>query len=562
MWDEANFRKVWFFGWWTRQFVILKCNFKHSINPYMTFEKAIEKLNIFALAGAGFFLPLSVWFLSAFIFLSGAIWIADKGYMRLPTLFNKNKTVLWALIIYIVPVIWFISNSDLAFGVHDLKIKLPLIVFPLVIGLGRPLSGNELRIVVTMFVAGLITASVIALLRMWGTPFDSWVAERDSVLYISHIRLALMTNLALFSSVSYLVYEKSLKKAEKYFYAISTLWLIYFLFFLLSLTGILLFVILTVGSIIYFAISPGNKIVRYGLLPITVTLVLISVVIIAFQVKSFYKIIEPVSANPELITINGNPYQNYPERKDIENGRYVWMYISEEEMMKEWNSRSSIDYNGKDRNEQDLRFTLIRYLASIGLRKDSVGVSKLSNNDIINIENGIANIRFTEGGTLGSMLYEIIWQIDYYHRGGNPSGHSLTQRIEYFKTGMKIFVKNPLFGVGAGDVPTKFIEQYEIDGSILDPEFRNRSHNQYLTFLISFGIIGFLLIMLSLLIPVFKLKGYKNYLFVIFMSIALLSMLSEDTLETHAGVSFFAYFYSLFLFGKGVGKSSYDGEGY
>jgi hypothetical protein len=231
------------------------------------------------------------------------------------------------------------------------------------------------------------------------------------------------------------------------------------------------------------------------------------------------------------------------------------MYISEEEMMREWNKRSSASYKGIDNKGQDLRYTLIRYLTSAGLRKDSLGVSSLSDNDIRNIENGIANIRFTEGSTIGSMLYDIIWQIDYYRRGGNPSGHSITQRMEYFKTGLRIFKRNPIFGTGTGDVPKEFIQQYERDATVLDPGFRDRAHNQYLTFLISFGIVGFLLIGLSVFVPVLQQKGFKSYLFLIFLSIALLSMFTEDTLETHAGVSFFAYFYSLFLFGKGLSES-------
>ena len=142
-------------------------------------------------------------------------------------------------------------------------------------------------------------------------------------------------------------------------------------------------------------------------------------------------------------------------------------------------------------------------------------------------------------------------KIDNYMRGGNPSGHSITQRIEYFKTGLKIFIKNPVLGVGAGDVPVEFIKQYERDNTILDAEYRNRAHNQYLTFLISSGILGFVFIMLSLFIPILKHTVNINYLFIIFLAIALLSMFTEDTLETSAGVSFFAYFYSLFLFGNG-----------
>jgi hypothetical protein len=53
--------------------------------------------------------------------------------------------------------------------------------------------------------------------------------------------------------------------------------------------------------------------------------------------------------------------------------------------------------------------------------------------------------------------------------------------------------------------------------------------------------------MFALIYPVFYEKKHKSMLFVIFFIIALLSMLNEDTLETHAGISFFSYFYALLL---------------
>ena len=51
-----------------------------------------------------------------------------------------------------------------------------------------------------------------------------------------------------------------------------------------------------------------------------------------------------------------------------------------------------------------------------------------------------------------------------------------------------------------------------------------------------------------------KLNNY-GYLFVlpfflVFLVISLSSMLTGDTIETQTGVSFFAFFYSLFLFGR------------
>jgi hypothetical protein len=41
-----------------------------------------------------------------------------------------------------------------------------------------------------------------------------------------------------------------------------------------------------------------------------------------------------------------------------------------------------------------------------------------------------------------------------------------------------------------------------------------------------------------------------DYPAIIFFIIIVISMLWEDTLETQTGISFFAYFYSLFIFGR------------
>jgi hypothetical protein len=271
---------------------------------------------------------------------------------------------------------------------------------------------------------------------------------------------------------------------------------------------------------------------------------------ISGEVKTFYKKGSAYSFPLKERTVNGNAYLHYPERKDIENGNPVWIYLNEEELRKEWNLRSSIKYDSNDLRAQKLRFTLIRYLTSVGFTKDSAGLTELRESDIKSIENGITNKLFTEGKSIKSRIYEIIWQVDYYLHGGNPSGHSVTQRIEFFKTGWHLFLRNFSFGTGTGDYRNDMIAQYQRDESILDQGYRFLPHNQYLTFLVSFGLIGFILICCSILIPVIMMKAYRSFLFNMFFLIILLSMFGEDTLETHTGVSFFAYFYSLLVFGK------------
>ena len=272
---------------------------------------------------------------------------------------------------------------------------------------------------------------------------------------------------------------------------------------------------------------------------------------ITHTISKFYTVEKIDFKNLEQYTALGNPYQHNTKLKQIENGHYVWLYVCPKELKREWNRISDFAYEGKDKKGQQIKTTLKRYLTSKGLRKDSVGVSALTDKDIKNIENGMANYIYAQRYTLYPKVYQIIWEIDVYRKGANPAGNSITQRWEFFKTASSIIQQNFCFGTGTGDVQDVFDEQYEKNESMLPPGKRLRTHNQYVTFFVSFGVVGFLMIMFCLLYPPIKRAGFRNYFFVVFFLIAMLSMLNEDTLENQIGVTFFSYFYALFLFGNG-----------
>ena len=260
----------------------------------------------------------------------------------------------------------------------------------------------------------------------------------------------------------------------------------------------------------------------------------------------------------ETHTIKGNKYDHYVNEYEYENGHRVWVYIAEDELKTEWNKASPIRYDSIDLKGQALRNTLIRYMSSRGLRKDSVGFSKLSPEDIHMVEKGYASYLYKKKLALYPRIYEILWGIEHYRLTGDPSGQSISQRIEYLKVGKNIARRFFWLGTGTGDLRIEFQKQYEMDHSLLKPEWRHRAHNQFLTFQISFGIFGVLWIVFSLFAPVLINKRYKSFLLIIFFTVCILSMLNEDTLETHVGVTFFSFFYSFFLFASPENDSPHN----
>ncbi|NNE55560.1 MAG: O-antigen ligase family protein, partial [Flavobacteriales bacterium] len=221
-------------------------------------------------------------------------------------------------------------------------------------------------------------------------------------------------------------------------------------------------------------------------------------------------------------------------------GHYVWWFVSWDELETAWNKRSDIGFHEEDAKGQNLYGTLIRYMTSKGLNKDAEGLAELSLEDISAIESGVASITSGKRSGLRSRLDRVFLEIDIYRDGGDPTGHSLTQRLEFWRAGWHAFTQNWLIGVGTGDVHTAMGQAYEEINSKLSSEARLRAHNQYLTFALTFGIVGIVWIIGVLVYPL--RKGYlPDFHFFMFYSMALMSMITEDTLESQAGLSYFVF---------------------
>jgi O-antigen ligase len=111
-----------------------------------------------------------------------------------------------------------------------------------------------------------------------------------------------------------------------------------------------------------------------------------------------------------------------------------------------------------------------------------------------------------------------------------------------------IIKKNFWLGVGTGDIALAFEDQYIKMDSKLKPEFRHRAHNQFLATFVTFGIIGLVWFLISLIYPAIALKKVFNYHYAVFWIIIMFSMVVEDTLETQMGASLFAFFNAFLLF--------------
>ncbi len=502
-------------------------------------------LYIFGLTVLGVMLPWSEFLMSAVQFLLLGNWILEGGFNNKLKILKTRKSILIFISIILVHFIWLFNTSDIKYALHDIQIKIPLLILPLIIGTTRLLTKKELLIILKFFVISVFFASLFSVAIYLNLTKFEYTDYRELSVFISHIRFSLMINMAIVISFYLLKYLNSTERIISLFIGV---WLSVFLFFLQSYTGIIIFIIIIFASIIRAIYKFKKPVFKYGILILSVIIFIISVVWLNSSINKINKTNSVDITKLDKYTVNRHKYLNDTSQTIRENGNLVTIYINDYELEKEWKKHSELQYNGIDNRGNSLKFTLYRYMASKGLRKDSAGFSKLSNKDIKNIENGMPNYLFENKLSLYVILYKLIWEIESTTHKQNINNKSLLQRYEYLKIGKQIFNNNILLGVGTGDIQQKFDEFYKKNNTLLTKKNRHRTHNQFLTFLITFGIIGFSIIIFGFIYPLFYEQNKEKLLLSYFLLIAFLSFLDEDTLETQPGVTFFIFFYILFVF--------------
>ena len=402
-----------------------------------------------------------------------------------------------------------------------------LLVIPVLIAGGKTLSMDNIKTIFLFFILAVTVNSIISTFVLFLSE-EAIYNPREISLFISHIRFSLMIVISV-GVLLYFIFSDKITKTtgEMYFYTANLAWLIIFLLLLKAFTGIFIFAVLFFPMLIWLKYNVKRKYFQKLIGFSTFIIVFFLLANLLYPFYLYFGNREKKNTPLEKYTVNGNEYLHYLKNKDKENGYYTWSYICEKELKREWNLRSDIKYNGQDRKGHPIKYTIIRYLTSKGLKKDSLGISQLASEDIEHIENGLANHIFGKRFAIYPRIYELIWEVDRYYGGQNPSGHSLTQRIEYFKTGTSIIKENFWFGVGTGDVPKSFSKQYEKMDSDLNRDSRLRAHNQYLTFFVSFGFIGFIICIVGFVFPV--VFHWNKFFFLTFlvMAVLFLSMLSK-----------------------------------
>lgn len=482
---------------------------------------------------------------NAFAFIGSCLVRMYKNLIIKIKQFVSNKPALIFASAYFMHIVGMLWTNDFLNGLGDLRIKLPLLILPLIISTMTPLNKKQFHFLLIIYISAIFVNTLISTWVLFKT---NVVDTRDISLFISHIRFSLNICLAVFILIYYVFKPGTLFNIPKIVLILLIAWFVIFLFMLKSLSGIVVFIV--VAFILTNVKIRDIKQIRIKHVLFSVVFAIpLLIIAYVFSVVKNYTTPEPLLADTlSTYTEMGNPYQHDTINLGIENGRYIGLYVSWDELEEAWNKVSENDFNGLDKRGNKIAYTLIRYLNSKDLRKDASGIRQLSEKDITNVENGVANIIYLNRLNIKSKIFDAVMGYQRLKLHDDPNSNTFTQRIEHWRASIHVIRQHPLFGVGTGDVDRAIRNAYDELNSNLESRWRMNPHNQYFTIAIGFGLIGLAWYIIALVLPVFMLEKQNNYFLWILIAIVGISMFFDDTLNTQAGITFFTCFYFCFAY--------------
>ncbi|MCE4564835.1 O-antigen ligase family protein [Maribellus sp. CM-23] len=489
-------------------------------------------------------LPLSQALVSVFSGVMLLVALLEDSFSNKINRLSERKILLLIPLIFIMYLVSTFVTRDTSF--YDVQKTLFYLVIPLAFVLGKELNSKQVRYVFYTFTCSVLLAIIIALIQ-WPFMKNTGGFAIHKISLISHIRFSFqLVLLAWFFVFLLLKNFISIDLNKRVLIGSPIAVLLGYLFLQQSLTGILALSASIIYFIFYLLIHVNKKWRLVGTVVLMLA-VLFPVLYVVNAVHSFYDIDQIEVDSLDRVTAQGNPYKHYPADPMVENGHYVNLYLCPAEMREEWNKISAIKYDSLGANGYAISSTLIRYLTSKDLRKDAEGVKALTEQDVRNVESGMANYIFERRFTLYPRIYQTIWEYYVFSHTGNSNHQSFSQRIEFARAAITIIKKNFFFGVGTGNWKQEFADAFKENNSKLSESLYASAHNQYLNYMVKFGVLGFIFIMFAMIYPIVKTKSYRDPYFLIFLVFMFVANFADSNLEAHMGSSFFFFFYSLFI---------------
>jgi len=496
---------------------------------------------LFGVMALAMSMPLSHFVMGLSSFLLLLNWIAEWDWQNKWHRIKENRQGLWFSAFYLVYAVGLVNVTDWGAAAHEMLTKLPFLISPLIVVSSKPFSKRELQYIFSAFAM----ATLIGCGWNFGYAQTHELANfREMSRFIDHIRFSLCVVLSVVFCVHYALQDSQDHPLYKYIYVLVVFLLIPYLIYSQTLSGLAIMILVAVCYIVYLIWHKAKGRSKWIFASFSGLLLVLGVCYICCITWDYFHVKDP---DPDYAarTESGRPY-TFDDHSIVENGHRVYNWVCSEELEAAWALRSDSSY------DELMAATLIRYLNSMGVRKDSAAVMRLSDDDIRNIEHKIANVHYAKNGNVRRALYETYFGLTLYQKYGLYDESSMLQRFELWRVSWHLIREHWLFGVGIGQQRAALDRQLELEKSLIAGKRKNRgSHNQFLTIWLAAGILPVIYFCFLLAYP-FTATMRDRVTFVYFALILALtlSMLVEDTLNAQTGRMLFTIFVPLMLFSE------------
>jgi len=480
-------------------------------------------------------LPLSHFMMGFSAFLILLNWIARWDWRDKWERLKCNRTLLWFSGLYLACCLGLLKTQNWDFAGERLIADLPVLFTPLIFATSAPFSKVEKRQILYGFIAATMVGVAVSLIYWLTHRIDD---IRQISIFIDHIRFSLCVVFSILFSLHLLLRESvALTPKRRIALTVCVSVLLVYLFVAQTLSGIVALLVVSLVFVLTRSFCKHGAAMRWVFRGTVALLLGMSIYTGIITYKFFH------DQDKEIVvthTAKGNPYE-FDKQTIVENGHRVGYYVCREEMQAAWRQRSDSVLSPL------LEQTLIRYLNSKGLHKDYRAVMNLSDRDIANVEQKIANADYSKFIGLKRALYPTYFSVALYRCNHYIDNSSLMQRVELWNASWSVIRDNWLLGVGLGDYKAELDRQLERQQSSIAYKHNRGSHNQWLTYWLIGGIGLVLYFMCVLVVPSVVNRRRITFIYVACLLVLVVSMLVEDTLCSQTGRMLFAMFLPLLL---------------
>jgi hypothetical protein len=485
-------------------------------------------------------LPTSRFMITVSLILLGANWVAEENLREKFRLFWNNRPALAFSFIYVVHLIGLFWTRDLNFALpSDLLHKLPTLFMPLILVSSPLLNAKKIRSLLFLFAAAVMTSALTGWIMSVTRVINDF---RETSPFISNIYFSMMVIIAAFYLPELIKQTFNNRIITFAGWFISAL-LILFLLYSRSLSGIASLAAVSVFALIRIIIYHNNLVIKVLSVIFLITIIGTGLYVVNSIYELTHKEIPSDFGSLDTHSIYGTPYNHDTLNIQRENGHLVYLHIAEKELEEAWNERSKLNFYEKDKLNHELRYTLYRYMASKGLRKDREGLNSLTGKDIQAVERGVTNYKYLEWPGIYIRLHQMMTGLFVYHKTGyiNPGWSTLTERMELWKASMVAFKEYPVFGWGTGSIMQAMDYGKQKNNSALIGRDM-KPHNQYFYTLLSVGVVGLACILLLFSYFAIKSGVYRFFYFWIMIIVFGIHFIGNNSIESQLGQNLFVFF--------------------